>query len=228
MKVLAINGSYHKDGVNSALIDRALGGLKSVIPETAIEKIFLAEKNIEYCRGCLACRNDDPDRPVARCVIDDDMTEICRKLDEADGYIFATPIYMGTVTAVMKTFCERYCWTLSKPGRWPLKGCPSPRTGRKKAAVVIMSTAVVPVLFRRFCDDATKFFRGNLPCVLNAKIAGSLFAGSVGWDKKDPDRYLGKAEKLGKKLGRKLTALNKRRVRPSVKTTQGGNNERPS
>ena len=210
MKILAINGSYHKNGVNSTLIGRAIDGLKSVLPDAEIEKIFLAEKRIEYCRGCLVCRNDDPDKPVARCVIDDDMTEISRGLEEADGYIFATPIFMGTVTAVMKTFCERYCWVLSKPGRWPLKGCPTPRTDQKKAAIVLMSTAVIPPILRRFCDDATKFFRGHLPGLLNATIAGTLYAGSIGWDEKDPHRYLNKAAKLGEKLGRKLVKLRKK------------------
>jgi len=212
MKILAVNGSYHKEGVNSTLIDRAIEGLKTVIPDAEIEKIFLAEKNIEYCRGCLVCRNDDPAKPVARCVIDDDMTEISRKLEEADGYIFATPIFMGTVTAVMKTFCERYCWTLSKPGRWPLKGCPSPRSSRKKAIILMMSTAMIPPILRRFCDDASKFFKENVSCILNAKIAGILYAGSIGWDRKDPQRYLGKAEKLGKKLGRRLIRRSNNRV----------------
>jgi len=210
MKILAINGSYHSDGVNNTLIDRAVEGLKSVVPGVEVEKLFLAEKKIEYCRCCLVCRNDDPGKEIARCVIDDDMQEIYPKLAAADGYILATPIFMGTLTAVMKTFCERYCWVLARPGRWPLKGCPAPRTERKKAAVLITSTAMIPGILRKFCDDATKFFRGNLSCVLNAPLAGTLYAGSVGWDRKNPDRYLNKAEKLGEKLGRRLEKLRKR------------------
>ncbi len=40
MKFLAINGSYHKEGVNNILIELAIGGLKSIIPNIEIEKIF--------------------------------------------------------------------------------------------------------------------------------------------------------------------------------------------
>lgn len=208
MKILAINGSYHKDGTINTLMDRAMAGIKAVIPDVKIDKIHLIEKRIEYCRGCMTCRNDDPEKPVADCVVDDDMRDLCRLLNEADGYIFGTPIYMGTVTALMKTFCERFSLVLSKPGRWPLKGCPTPRSQRKKAVIVIMSAGIVPTWLRRFCDDATRFFRGALPCMLNAKLVGKLYAGAVGMNKPTADRYFSKATALGKKLGQVLSRIH--------------------
>ena len=188
-------------------MDRAIAGIQSVIPEVEVEKIHLIDRRIEYCKGCMVCRNDDPEKAIADCVIDDDMREIYRKLDEADGYIFGNPVFMGTVSAIMKTFCERFCWVLSKPGRWPIRGCPTPRTQRKKAAILIMSAGIVPSWLRRFCDDATKFFRGSLPCMLNAKIAGTLYAGSVGMSNPKSDRYFSKAAAIGNKLGRVLLRL---------------------
>jgi len=208
MKILAINGSYHRDGTTNTLMDKAIEGIRSVIAEVEVEKIHLIDKRIEYCKGCMVCHNDDPSKAISTCVIDDDMQEIYRQLDEADGYIFGNPIFMGTVNAIMKTFCERYCWVLSKPGRRPIKGCPSPRTDRNKAAIVIMSTGIVPTIMRKFCDDATKFFRGNIPCILNAKITGTLYAGSVGMNNPSSDRFFSKATALGKKLGRVLLRLS--------------------
>ena len=207
MKILAISGSYHKDGTINTLMDRAIAGIQSVIPEAEVEKIHLIDKRIEYCKGCMVCHNDDPEKAIATCVIDDDMQEIYRQLDEADGYIFGNPIFMGTVTGLMKTFCERFCWVLSKPGRWPIKGCPSPRTQRKKAAIVIMSTGIISPWLRKFCDDATKFFRSCIPCILNAKISGTLYAGSVGMNNPRSDRYFSKATSLGNKLGQVLLRL---------------------
>ena len=209
MKILAINGSYHRDGTINSLMDRAIDGLNSVIPEVEVEKIHLIDRRIEYCKGCMVCRKDDPAKAIAACVIDDDMQEIYIKLDEADGYIFGNPIFMGTVTGIMKTFCERFCWVLSKPGRWPIRGCPTPRTQRKKAAIIIMSTGIISTWLRKFCDDASKFFRGCIPCMLNAKISGILFAGSVGMNTPKSDRYLSKATTLGEKLGQGLLRLNK-------------------
>jgi multimeric flavodoxin WrbA len=203
-KVLAINGSYRKNKTIDTLIDKAIAGIKSIDGSAEIEKIHLTDKEIQYCKGCMTCFNDDPSKSVARCVIDDDMKELCVKLDQADAYIFGTPIFMGTITAIMKTFCERFCWTLSKPGNKPIKGCPTPRTDRKKTAIIVMSASIVPTLFRMFCDDATKFFKENLPCMLNAKVIGSLYAGKVGIGKTDPGAYFTKASDLGKKLGQTL------------------------
>jgi NAD(P)H-dependent FMN reductase len=207
IKILAINGSYHTKGAINALMDRAIAGVKSVIPEAEVEKIHLIDRRIEYCRGCLTCRNDDPEKTIAACVIDDDMGEIYQKLDEADGYIFGTPIYEATVTAVMKTFLERFCWVMSKPGRWPLRGCPTPRTSRKKAAIVITSSGLAPLIILRLLSSIRKVFRDIVPCILNGKIVGILYAGAVGMDNPKADRYFSKASALGNKFGRTLLRL---------------------
>lgn len=207
MKILALCGSYHKNGAIDTLMDKAIEGIKSVDPAIEVEKVYLIDKKILYCKGCMVCFYDDPSKPVAQCVIDDDMQELSKKLNEADGYIFGTPIFMGTVTALMKTFCERFCWVLAKPGTWPIKGGPAPRTNRKKAAIIILSSGVVPAFMRMFCDDATKFFRESLPCILNAKITGSLYAGAVGCNQPQPGRYFSAALTLGEKLARAVSRL---------------------
>ena len=210
MKTLAICGSYRRQGVIHALMEEVAAGVRAVMPEAEIETIQLTERKIAYCRGCMRCYGDDPAKPIADCVIrDDDMAELARKLDAADGYIFGTPIFCGTVTAVMKTFCERFAYVLGRPGKRPLPGCPTPRTSRRKAAVLVMSTAVVPRLFRWFCDDATKFFREILPCTLNARMVGSLYAGKAR-AADGPGRgenFAGEARALGGKLARALARL---------------------
>ena len=80
MKILAINGSYHKHGVINTLMDKTIAGIKSLIPAAEVEKIHLIDQRIEYCRCCMTCRNDDPEKVIAACVIDDDMQELYRKL----------------------------------------------------------------------------------------------------------------------------------------------------
>ncbi len=198
MKVLAIVGSYRKGKTIDTLVDHAMEGVRSAHPDAEMEKIVLAEHAIEYCRNCGTCRRDDPAKSVATCVIQDDMQALLPKMDEADAYIFAGPIFDGTVTAIMKTFLERTSWTLGRAGRWPLKGCPEPRTDRKKQAVLISSTGIVPPLFRRFCDDATKLIKSHAKCMLNAKLVGTLYAGGV--EKVGLDRYVGQARRLGMRL----------------------------
>lgn len=156
MKILAINGSYRKGKTIDTLIDKATEGIKRVNPSIDVEKLYLADRNIRYCTNCMTCRNDAPSKPFARCVINDDMQDIYRKMNDADGYIIGTPVNCGTVTAALKTFIERSVWVFSKPGTKPIRGCPTPRTDRKKAAVFIISSGIIPPLLRWFCDDASK------------------------------------------------------------------------
>ncbi len=198
MKVVAVMGSYRKGRTIDTLVDRAIDGVKQVAPKAQVEKITLIDRHIEYCRSCGACRHDVPEKPIARCTIDDDMQEILPLMREAEAYIFGGPIFEGTVNAVTKTFLERICWTLARPGRWPVRGCPEPRTPERKRAIAIMSSGIIVPLLRRFCDDATKLIKSTIGDSLNAKLVGTLYAGGV--EKVGIDRYLERAFRLGKKL----------------------------
>jgi len=198
MKVVAVMGSYRKGKTIDTLMDKAIEGVKSVTAEAEFQKIMLIDRHIEYCRNCGVCRNDDPIKPIARCTIDDDMQEILPIMDEADAYIFGSPIFEGTVNAVTKTFLERICWTMAKAGRWPIKGCPQPRTDTPKRAIAILSTGLIVPLLRRFCDAATPLIKSTIADSLNAKLIGTLYAEGV--EKVGMERYIDRAHKLGQKL----------------------------
>lgn len=200
MKIVAVMGSYRKGKTIDTLVDRAIEGVKSASPDAEIEKIALIDLHIEYCRNCGVCRNDDPKKPIARCAIDDDMQTILPLMRDADAYIFGTPIFEGTVNALTKTFLERICWTLARAGRWPVKGCPEPRTAERKRAIAILSTGLIIPLLRRFCDDATPLIKSTIGDSLNAKLVGTLYAGGV--EKVGLDRYLDRAHRLGRRLSR--------------------------
>ena len=197
MNILAIVGSYRKGRTIDTLVDKAIDGAQSA-SDISVNKLQLVEKHIEYCKNCMACRNDGESEGRAACVISDDMEAIYTMVDEADGYIFGTPVNMGNVTAVMKTFLERLCWVFAKPGTWPLAGCPTPRTTRDKAAIIIVASGIVRPLLRRWCDDATPLIKSVCTCSLNAKVVGDLYAGAV--EKRGTETYVDKAFKLGKRL----------------------------
>lgn len=67
-----------------------------------VEFVTLKNKNIQFCKGCLACTKSGID-----CVIKDDMTELRKKVHDADVLVFATPIYYYEMSGVMKTFIDR-------------------------------------------------------------------------------------------------------------------------
>ena len=198
MKIVAVMGSYRKGKMIDTLVDKAIEGAKSAGGSVEVEKITLIDRDIQYCRNCGVCRKDDLSKPIARCAIDDDMQQILPMMAEADAYIFGTPIFEGTVNAVTKTFLERICWTMAKVGRWPIKGCPEPRSNVKKQAIAIMSSGIVVPILRMLCDDATKLIKSTIGDSLNAKLIGTLYAGGV--EKVGMDRYLERAHKLGQKL----------------------------
>jgi hypothetical protein len=124
-------------------------------------------------------QTDDPAKPIAACILHDDMEELLAKLVAADALVVGTPVNIGTVTAVLKTFLERACWTLAKPGHRPIAGCPVPRTAKPRRAVLVISAGTVPPWLRWFCDDATKLLKSWCDILPRRPVVGSLYAGAV-------------------------------------------------
>ncbi|HPM41626.1 MAG TPA: flavodoxin family protein [bacterium] len=200
MRIVAIMGSYRKGRCVDRLVDEAIAGVMST-GEHHVDKVTLIDRRIEYCRNCLTCRDSTTDAERAPCAIRDDMDEIAPLLERADAFIFGSPVAIGTVTAVMKTFLDRTVWCFARPGRWPLKGCPKPRTRRARSAIIILASGVVPPIIRFTCDEATKVMRDVCEDALNAKVIGSLYAGAV--EKRGLDGYLPKARELGRRLAKR-------------------------
>ncbi|MFC1634895.1 flavodoxin family protein [Planctomycetota bacterium] len=200
MNLLAIVGSPRKGKSTDVLVDKAIEGAQSVSPDCNVKKLNLIEYDIQFCRNCLACRDSKTTEPVAKCSIRDDMDHISKHVLESDSLIFGTPVHIGYATAIMMTFLERICWTFAKPERkiLTLSGCPIPRNRKKRKAVIIITSGIVPPLFRRLCDQATPLIRGTIRDSLNARTLGRLYAGDI--EHRGVDYYFDKAYKLGMKV----------------------------
>lgn len=97
--VLIISASPRKHGNSDLLCDQFEKGAKE--SGHAVERVFLAEKAIGYCRGCGVCNS------THKCVQKDDMAEILDKMVEADVIVLATPVYFYSMDGQMKTFIDR-------------------------------------------------------------------------------------------------------------------------
>ncbi|KGK82716.1 flavodoxin [Desulfosporosinus sp. HMP52] len=108
MKVYAINGSPRKNKNTATLLLKALDGVKeSVIgKEIETEIINLYDLNYTGCKSCFACKKLSG-ASYGKCGLKDDIHEILKKLSEADGLIFGSPIYFGTITGQLQSFLER-------------------------------------------------------------------------------------------------------------------------
>ena len=119
---------------------------------------------------------------------------------ESDALILGTPVHMGYATAIMMTFLERICWTFAKPERsfLTVSGCPMPRSNKTRKAIIIVTSGIIPPLYRRLCDEATPLIKETLSDSLKAKTGGDKYAGDI--EHRGVDYYLDRAFNLGRKL----------------------------
>jgi FMN-dependent NADH-azoreductase len=200
MNILAIVGSPRKGKATDSLVDKVIEGVKAKHPNSTVTKINLVDYNIQYCKNCLTCRDADTDKPLSKCIIKDDMVQIYEEILKSDALILGTPVHSGYVTALMMIFLERITWTFAKPEKryFNIKGCPTPRSDKKRKSIIIITSGIIPPLYRKFCDWATACIRGIVRDSLNAKTVGDLYAGDI--EHRGVEYYFDKAYRLGAKL----------------------------
>jgi multimeric flavodoxin WrbA len=104
MKILAIMGSPHgMRGNTGRLLEEVLTGVKQGDGE--VEMIDLATEKVQPCVSCDVCHK------TGTCHLKDDFESIKAKLLACDGFIFASPNYIHSVTAQLKALFDR-CTTI--------------------------------------------------------------------------------------------------------------------
>jgi multimeric flavodoxin WrbA len=121
--VLVISGSPRRRG-NTCKITQLVEEELAALGDVAFEYLALKELNLGYCRGCLVCMKKGEEH----CPCRDDSIMVRDKMIAADGIIFTSPVYVHTVTALMKNFYDRFSYL-----------CHQPRF-RDKAAMFIVTT----------------------------------------------------------------------------------------
>lgn len=99
MKVLLVNGSPREDGCTA----RALREVIVTLEESGIEtEIFnIGSEGYSPCKGCRACAT------LGKCVIDDKVNEFLKKSEEADGFVFGSPVYYAGANGSLTAFMDR-------------------------------------------------------------------------------------------------------------------------
>ena len=102
MKVIAFNGSPHKEGNTYLLIRHALDAIEKEGIETEIVQI--GGKTVYPCTACRKCF-DNQDQ---YCILDKDIVNECiEKMIAADAIILGSPTYFSSVTPEIKAFMDR-------------------------------------------------------------------------------------------------------------------------
>jgi multimeric flavodoxin WrbA len=115
MKILICMGSYRKGGNT----DRVVGLIKAHLQAEAdrhhtvleLETLYLGHLAITPCRGCRACF----DRGEDKCPLKDDLPAVTRKMQQADGILVATPVYVDDVSGIVKNWMDRLAYVCHRP-----------------------------------------------------------------------------------------------------------------
>ena len=100
MKVLAIHGSPRTlRSTTRQLAQYVLDGVAEAGAGT--EMIDLCDLRITPCTACEGCSFN------GICVFEDDMPALVERMKEADGIVFASPVYIDNVSGQMKIFFDR-------------------------------------------------------------------------------------------------------------------------
>ena len=112
MKVVGIVGSPRINGNTEILADHCL---RAIAEEGLdVELVRLAGLDIRYCDACYVCREKE------MCNRQDDLFNVYLKMKQADGIILASPVYSGSVTALITALLERVgqiAWFHGQPFR---------------------------------------------------------------------------------------------------------------
>lgn len=107
MSIFLINGSPRKNGNTGTLLDNATEGIES--REMHAETIRLYDFDYRGCISCFYCKRKDKEH--GHCAMKDGLSPVLEELKEADGIIFASPVYYDNITSGMAAFLERFLFS---------------------------------------------------------------------------------------------------------------------
>lgn len=100
MKILGINTSPRETSNCRIALEKALDTAKAEGAD--VELIDSNKLNIKACQGDNYCKAHE-----GKCAVDDDMQQVYKAIEEADGIIFAIPVYFFDINAQMKLIIDR-------------------------------------------------------------------------------------------------------------------------
>ncbi len=176
-KVIVISTSLRPGSNSDMLADKFIEGAKAAGNE--VEKISLVGKNIQFCKGCLACQK------LGRCVINDDVNDIMAQVLKAEVVVWATPIYYYEMSGQMKTLIDRMNAMYPKDYKF--------------RDIYLLTTAAENEEF--VPKRAESGLTGWIDCYGKSSLKGHIFCGGVGGPKEiEGNAKLQEAYDLGKQV----------------------------
>lgn len=171
-KVLVVNGSGRsgKYSKSTLMAMKFCEGVESAGGE--IEIVNLRDKQIKNCCGCFTCWTKTP----GICRYKDDMPELLVKTRDADLIVYISPLFIFSVTALLKTFLDRSVPNLM-PYMMEKDGYtihPNRYQDEKRKGLVIFSAAGFPEVEGNF-DGMSALFRNLSGHSQTRVLAGEFY-----------------------------------------------------
>ncbi|WP_455645601.1 flavodoxin family protein [Methanosphaera sp.] len=131
MKIVGINTSPRVGSNSNIALKTALKAAEDKGAETIIYN--MNDMNIKTCQADDYCTEHE-----GKCALDDDMQEIYSAIDEADGIILATPVYMGNISSHAKIFIDRLHSIMHSD---------TLQRGSKKISLIATQAAIEPPMY---------------------------------------------------------------------------------
>ncbi len=184
-RVVVLLGSPRKKGNSTALAKQIIHGAEST--GAVVESVYLNGLDIKPCQGCYACQKPDS----SGCVVDDDMQAVYPKLQAADRWVIASPVYWFSMSAQTKLFMDRCIAMFHETEE-------KNRLFNKQIAIA-MSYGDTDV-FNSGCVNALRSFQDAYRYA-GAKIVGMVYGSAEEpGEIKSNTTLMKQAEELGKKL----------------------------
>jgi multimeric flavodoxin WrbA len=213
MKIVVINGSPKGECSNTnKMVNAFLKGAQEVGANTI--NIFLAENEIQHCKGCHVCWTKGP----GQCVISDDMLKVLSLVGGADVIAFASPVYFENISGILKTFMDRMT----------MLGSPHSQKDEKEVGVQAEAAEVhgPKLMMISSCGhrnrsefDVTSLWIKRVALKMNMELIGEVYAGQGKYLTTPPENlrtivsnYLQLLETAGKEIAsnKKLSADTER------------------
>ncbi len=206
MKIVGVVSSSNKNGNSATLVKEALSGAAKMGASTEI--IFLSDYDLKFCNGCMKCMQ------VGKCILKDSFEDLRKKVTEADGLVFGSPVFCGTMNAMMKNFVDRFglferMTSEAMGGKYVIGIATAQGSGAKQTADSLVS-------FTRGSLFVRGYSSGTLGVVLHGKPVAEL----PGVKKKCFD--------LGEKLFKDWSSKKKYPLQNLVSRTIGNLFEKPN
>ncbi len=161
--ITAISSSHRKSGNTDKMLDIFI----DVISKTNdVEKIKLINYDLNICEACLDCYQD------GLCILEDDINNLYKRVEKAEGLIISSPIYFASITSALKIFIDR-----AEPYRAKniLQNNVNKKNKYKKGYFLGVGAYKTDLFYNNAKEIIKNYFHS-----LNIKYTGELFFRGVG------------------------------------------------